>query len=166
MRRALSALAATVIGVYWLVTFKVTAEPIDVPVVSVPSPRVTPAPVRTTPPGRTTQPAGRATSTPIPTIPLSTTGGTPFTGVVVQTQFGPVQVQVAISGGRILDVAALQLPSDRGRSARISQYSAPILRSEAIQAQSARVDVVSGATYTSRAYAMSLDSALKRSQGQ
>ena len=160
MRRALATLAATVIGVYWVVTFKVTAEPNEVPVVSVPSPRATPAPTRTT------QPVGRATSTPVPSAALSVTGGTPFTGVVVQTQFGPVQVQVAVSGGKLLDVAALQLPSDRSRSARISQYSAPILRSEAIQAQSARVDIVSGATYTSRAYALSLDSALKRSQGQ
>jgi uncharacterized protein with FMN-binding domain len=73
-----------------------------------------------------------------------------------------VQVQIAVSGGKILDVQALQLPSDRSRSARISQYAAPILRSEAIQAQSARVDIVSGATYTSRAYAQSLASALKQ----
>jgi uncharacterized protein with FMN-binding domain len=73
-----------------------------------------------------------------------------------------VQVQIAMSGGKVLDVQALQLPSDRSRSARISQYSAPILRSEAIQAQSARVDIVSGATYTSRAYAQSLASALKQ----
>jgi len=79
-----------------------------------------------------------------------------------ETPFGPVQVQIALSGGKILDVQALQLPSDRSRSARISQYSAPILRSEAIQAQSARVDIVSGATYTSRAYAQSLASALKQ----
>jgi len=153
MRRALAAFAATIIGVYWLVTFKVTAEPIDVPVVSVPSPRVTTAP------GRTPQPTARTTNPP-------TTGGTPFTGSTVETQFGPVQVQIAVSGGKLIDVQALQLPSDRSRSARISQFSAPILRSEAIQAQSARVDIVSGATYTSRAYALSLDSALKRAQGQ
>ena len=149
MRRALAAVAATVIGMYWLVTFKVTAEPIDVPVVSVPSPRATTAP------GRTPQPTARTTNPPV-------TGGTAFTGPTVETLFGPVQVQIALSGGRILDVQALQLPSDRSRSARISQYSAPILRSEAIQAQSARVDIVSGATYTSRAYAQSLASALKQ----
>jgi len=153
MRRALAAVAATVIGVYWLVTFKVTAEPIDVPVVSVPSPRVTTAP------GRTPQPTARTTNPP---VTGGVTGGTAFTGPTVETLFGPVQVQIALSGGKILDVQALQLPSDRSRSARISQYSAPILRSEAIQAQSARVDIVSGATYTSRAYAQSLASALKQ----
>jgi uncharacterized protein with FMN-binding domain len=153
MRRALAAFAATVIGVYWLVTFKITAEPVDVPVVSVPSPRVTAAP------GRTPLPTPRTTNPP---TSVGAVGGTPFTGATVETLFGPVQVQIALSGGRILDVQALQLPSDRSRSARISQYSAPILRSEAIQAQSARVDIVSGATYTSRAYAQSLASALKQ----
>ncbi len=157
MRRALAAFAATVIGVYWLVTFKVAAEPIYVPVVSVTSPRVTTAP------GRTPQPTARTTNPP---TTVGVAGGTPFSGSTVETQFGPVQVQIAVSGGKLVDVQALQLPSDRSRSARISQFSAPILRSEAIQAQSARVDIVSGATYTSRAYALSLDSALKRAQGQ
>ena len=160
MKRALATLAATVVGVYWLVTFKVTPVPLDVPSVSVPSPRATPAP------GRTTQPAARATVTPLSPVAIAASGGTPFTGATVETNFGPVQVQIAVSGGRLVDVEAVQLPSDRARSARISQYSAPILRSEAIQAQSARVDIVSGATYTSRAYAQSLDSALKRAQGQ
>lgn len=157
MRRVLAAVAATVIGVYWVVTFKVTPAPIDLPVVSVPSPRVT------VPPGRTAQPTARPTTPP---TGAGLSGGTPFTGSTVETQFGPVQVQIAMTGGTLVDVQALQLPSDRSRSARISQYSAPILRSEAIQAQSARVDIVSGATYTSRAYALSLDSALKRAQGQ
>ena len=159
MNRALATLAATVVGVYWLVTFKVTPEPNDVPVVSVPSPRTTPAAARPT------QPVARPTNTPVPSVATATTGA-PFTGVVVETQFGPVQVQIAVSGGRLVDVRAVQLPGDRGRSIRISQYSAPILRSEAIQAQSARVDIVSGATYTSRAYALSLDSALRQAKGQ
>jgi uncharacterized protein with FMN-binding domain len=160
MKRALATLAATVVGVYWVVTFKVTPVPNDVPVVSVPSPRAS------APPGRTPPSAGRAIIPPIPSAALVATGGTAFTGAVVETQFGPVQVQIAVSSGKVVDVEAVQLPSDRARSARISQYSAPILRSEAIQAQSARVDIVSGATYTSRAYALSLDSALKRAEGQ
>ena len=75
-------------------------------------------------------------------------------------QFGTVQVQVTIVGGKIQDVQALQLPQDRRRSAEISQYAAPILRQEALSAQSAQIDLVSGATYTSEAYAQSLQSAL------
>ena len=62
-------------------------------------------------------------------------------------------------GGQITDVAALQLPSG-GRSGRISRAVEPILREEALQAQSANIDTVSGATYTSLAYAQSLQAAL------
>ncbi len=82
------------------------------------------------------------------------------TGQVVQTRFGPVQVQVTISAGKITDVTALQLPSDRQRSAEISQIVEPMLKSEALTAQSAQIDLVSGATYTSDGYAQSLQSAL------
>jgi uncharacterized protein with FMN-binding domain len=81
-------------------------------------------------------------------------------GPVVSTRYGNVQVQVDTSGGRITDVVALALPSDRRRSAEISSYAAPILHDEALQAQSAQIDVVSGATYTSDAYARSLQAAL------
>jgi uncharacterized protein with FMN-binding domain len=83
-----------------------------------------------------------------------------FAGVTSMTPFGPVQVQITIAGGRITDVKPLQLPSDRQRSAAIAAYSAPILRSEALSAQSAQIDLVSGATYTSEGYAQSLQSAL------
>ena len=78
----------------------------------------------------------------------------------MQTQFGPVQVQVVMNGQKITDITALQLPSDRRRSQEISSYAEPILRTEALQAQSAKIDIVSGATYTSDGYAQSLQSAL------
>ncbi|MEA2566066.1 MAG: hypothetical protein QOD49_1243, partial [Actinomycetota bacterium] len=64
------------------------------------------------------------------------------------------------SGQRVTDVRAPQLPYDRARSASISQYVAPVLRSEALAAQSAQIDTISGATYTSDAYAQSLQAAL------
>jgi uncharacterized protein with FMN-binding domain len=79
---------------------------------------------------------------------------------VVQTQFGPVQVQVTIANGKITNVTALQLPSDRQRSAYISGIVGPMLQSEALTAQSAQIDLISGATYTSDAYAQSLQAAL------
>jgi uncharacterized protein with FMN-binding domain len=107
-----------------------------------------------------------ATATPAATAaPATGSGGTALangtvTGSVVQTQFGTVQVQVTIAGGKISDVTALQLPSDRQRSAQISQIVEPMLRSEALTAQSAQIDLISGATYTSDAYAQSLQSAL------
>ena len=79
-------------------------------------------------------------------------------------RFGPVQVQVTIAGGQITDVTPLALPTG-GRSGRISSYAAPTLRSEVLNAQSAAIDIVSGATYTSAAYSQSLQSALDQAHG-
>ena len=64
-----------------------------------------------------------------------------------------------VAGGKVSDVVALALPTGR-RSGQISDYAAPILRQEALQAQSANINLVSGATYTSDAYAQSLQAAL------
>ena len=83
-----------------------------------------------------------------------------LTGSAVQIPFGTVQVQVTMQNGTITDVQALQLPNDRGHSAQVSAYAGPQLRSEALQAQSAQIDTVSGATYTSYGYQQSLQSAL------
>ena len=82
------------------------------------------------------------------------------TGQAVQIPFGTVQVQITMQNGKITDVQALQLPSDQRRSADIGQYAAPQLRSEVLSAQSAQVDTISGATYTSMGYLQSLQSAL------
>ncbi len=82
-----------------------------------------------------------------------------MTGSTVQTRYGDVAVQITVENGQIVDVQAVALPT-RGRSGEISDYVAPILASEALQAQSATIDIVSGATYTSVAYAESLQSAL------
>ncbi|UKA54197.1 FMN-binding protein [Arthrobacter sp. FW305-BF8] len=86
-------------------------------------------------------------------------GGT-YDGDVVQTRFGTVQVQVTVKSGQITDVAALKLTDAEGRSVQISNYAAPILRSEVLQAQSADVQTVGGATVTSDAYLTSLQAAL------
>jgi len=118
-------------------------------------------------------PGGRVgRSTPKPTVnagatPKATTnsGTITVTGDDVPNQFGDVQVQVTVSNGTITDVKALQLPFDRRRSAEISQYVEPYLRSEALQAQSAQIDLISGATYTSDSYAHSLQSAIDKAHG-
>ena len=82
-----------------------------------------------------------------------------MTGTEIDTRYGPVQVQVTVTNGKIASVTATQLPSG-GRSGRISDYAAPILSGEAMTAQSAQIDLVSGATYTSSAYEQSLQAAL------
>jgi uncharacterized protein with FMN-binding domain len=87
------------------------------------------------------------------------------TGPVVSTQFGDVQLQVTLAGGKIVDIKPIELPFDRQRSAYISSVAAPLLRQGALQAQSAQIDLISGATYTSEAYAESLQAVLDRSHG-
>ena len=82
------------------------------------------------------------------------------TGSVVNTRWGPVQVQLTVSGGRITDVAMLQYPNGNGTDQQISSYALPILMQDTVNAQSANIDMVSGATYTSTGYLQSLQSAL------
>jgi len=84
---------------------------------------------------------------------------------VVSTRYGPVQVSATLANGTLTDVRADQLPSDRRRSAELSNLAAPILRSEALAAKGAQIDSVSGASTTSRAYAESLQAALDASHG-
>ena len=84
-----------------------------------------------------------------------------LTGQAVDIPFGTVQVKVTMQNGKITDVQALQLPRG-GHSGQISSYAAPQLRSEALRAQSANIDTISGATYTSQGYAQSLQSALSQ----
>ena len=129
----------------------------------------TPATVGVSAPAPVNGPAGTSTTTGTATTTgtSTTTGGSAakgsytgqLTGSSVQTPFGNVQVQVSLQSGRITDVQTLQLPSG-GHSSQVSRYAAPQLRSEVLQAQSAQVDSVSGATYTSQAYQQSLQSAL------
>jgi len=88
----------------------------------------------------------------------STASGT-FTGAAAPDPYGDVQVQITVKNGKITDVQALSLPVG-GHSGRISDYVAPILRSQVLSAQSANIQGVSGASYTSQAYAQSLQSAL------
>jgi uncharacterized protein with FMN-binding domain len=91
---------------------------------------------------------------------VTTTAGTrTLTGPTVGTRWGPVQVQVTVTSGKITDITALQLPSG-GRSGQISSFASPVLRGQALQAQGSSIDGVSGATYTSTAYARSLQAAL------
>ncbi|RIX31046.1 FMN-binding protein [Amnibacterium setariae] len=83
-----------------------------------------------------------------------------YTGTAETTRFGTTQVEVTISGGRITEVTTVQLNQADPRSLQISEEAAPTLRSEVLAKQTAAVDTVSGATYTTAAYEASLQSAL------
>ncbi len=87
-------------------------------------------------------------------------GCSEVTGSVAITQWGPVQVQLTVAGGVISKVTVLQYPSGNGKDQEINDYALPILTKETVDAQSAQIDMVSGATYTSTGYIQSLQSAL------
>ncbi|SCL20844.1 Uncharacterized protein, contains FMN-binding domain [Micromonospora rhizosphaerae] len=85
-------------------------------------------------------------------------------GPVVQTKRGPVQVQAHLSGGRITDITPVTVPDENNRSREINKHAVPQLRAEALAAQNAQVDAVSGATLTSEGYTKSLQAALDSAQ--
>lgn len=83
-----------------------------------------------------------------------------YVGSAITTQYGIVQVKITVANGKITDVGFVQLTAFDGRSQQINSYAAPTLLQEAMQAQSAQVDTVSGASYTSEGYRESLQSAI------
>jgi uncharacterized protein with FMN-binding domain len=115
-------------------------------------PAATPAPQATQAPTATRAPAATQ-------VPAAGQGGT-VTGDAIRIRWGYVQVQVTVADGRITDVTTLQMPTNDPRSYSINSYAEPYLRQSALQAQSSTIDYVSGATFTSQAYAASLQSAL------
>jgi len=107
-----------------------------------------------------TAPAGSSSSSNDSSGGSSTSAGDTVTGAVEQTRFGAVQVSVTFSGSKITAVTTLQAPSGSGRDEMLTQYATPLLEQEVIASQSARVDTISGATYTSEGYLASVQSAL------
>lgn len=83
-----------------------------------------------------------------------------YQGSAENAYYGDVRIRAVVEGGKISNISFLDYPRDLGTSVQINQRAMPILRSEAIQSQSADVDVVSGATLTSEAFIRSLASAL------
>ncbi|MEV7286588.1 FMN-binding protein [Streptomyces sp. NPDC093252] len=137
VRRAVLATAATVSGIVLLLSLKPGADPAAEAVGARP-----PAAGQQSAQGGA-QPAG---------------GGT-VTGAAAQTQYGPVQVRITVTGGRITAAETVQAPSG-GQSTRITENAVPKLNAAAVAANSAGIDAVSGATYTSAGYQQSLQSAL------
>jgi uncharacterized protein with FMN-binding domain len=85
---------------------------------------------------------------------------TTYTGSVAETRWGPVQVKITVQGGKITNVTVLQQPDGNQRDAEINSQALPILIDETVKAQSANIDMVSGATVTSDGYVRSLQAAL------
>jgi uncharacterized protein with FMN-binding domain len=102
--------------------------------------------------------AASPTATPAPVLGQYKDGD--YTGTEVDAYYGLVQVQATIKQGKLTDVQFLEYPNDRRTSIRINTIAMPDLQQEAIQAQSAQVDTISGATLTSEAFVQSLQVAL------
>lgn len=150
--------------------------PTSAPVAAAPT-----QPVPTEPPAPTTAPATQPVPTEPPTSPPAAPTDVPptaapvtagsqykdgtYTGPEADAYYGYVQVQVTIQSGKIANVNFVDYPQDRRTSARINSIATPYLVSEAIQAQSANVDIISGATLTSEAFMQSLQSALNAARG-
>ena len=148
MGRAVAAVVTTVTGLVLLLSFKSHAG----------SPGTATAAIA---PHHTTRPSPTASARTKSSTSKATTSRT-VTGDTVQTRYGPVQVQVILRGSRITDVNAVQLPQQSGRDIQIDDFAVPVLHDEALNAQSAHIDSVSGATFTSEGYIQSLQSALDK----
>ncbi len=145
------------------------------------TPRSTPYPTYQATPWPTSQPTPFPTPTPYPTYfviptPEPTPWPTPtprpasgysdglFVGDVVDAYYGNVQVQASIQNGKIMNVQFLQYPDKVNHSRMLNATAMPILQQEAIQAQSAQVNIVTSATATSQAFITSLQSALNKAK--
>ena len=165
MKRALLSIGGTVVGLVALLDFKSHGSPgfapVSLPHTPAPSTQATPS--TQVPPAATTHAPGKKPAT-------STTAATnvarKVSGDAVQTNYGVVQVSVAMTGSHIDNVSFLQLSAYDGTSQYINSQAAPILVQETIAKQSAQIDTVSGASYTSAGYVQSLQSALDRARAK
>jgi uncharacterized protein with FMN-binding domain len=158
MKRVLAAVFGTVAGVVMLLNFK--THPVSV--ASVP---VATAPTGdggtgsgTNGGGAAAMPSSTSSSSPSSASPRTAT----YTGDSVNTQWGPVQVRITVSGGKIVKATAIVYPLNNPRDQEINAYAIPTLQQETVAANSAQIDMVSGATYTSEGYLGSLQSALNK----
>jgi uncharacterized protein with FMN-binding domain len=173
MRRAIITIGGTVAGLAALLAFKshpVADASAASPAATTPMPTLaagtsSPGGVdgagSATPAGRASARASAPSSAPASASSAASSGAMrTVTGTVATTPYGPMQVQVVLTGDRITKVNVLQQTDDGQESSQIDSFAIPKLTSEALTAQSARIDTVSGATATSQGYINSLQSAL------
>jgi len=156
MRRALLAVALTVAGLFALLSFKTGGGELARPAGATATGGSGSSGSSGLPGsgGAAGQPAASPSLSPLPP------GARAITGRVASTVYGPVQVQVVIKGRKIIGVNILQRPDATEMDIQIGQYALPQLIKETLAAQSARIDTVSGASYTSGGYINSLQNAL------
>lgn len=155
MRRAAFAIVSTIVGLVLLLSFK--THPLTTTGRSVAV--TTPNPAAT---GRATHAGSTGSGQASPAPAVSAAAVRSVTGYAVQTPYGPVQVRLTVRGHKITRAEALQVPNGTSLDQQINSYAVPQLNQETVQAQSAHIDMVSGATYTSQGYLYSLQNAIDK----
>ena len=154
MRRALPAVVVSAAGITWLLHAQgLINQKGNVTAVAAGQPAAATTTTSTAPPSTV---PGAAPTTTTPGAQRTVSGDT------INTRWGPVQVSAVIQGTKLVDVQVDQYPNERQRSVDINDQALPLLHDEAMQAQSANMDGVSGATYTTQGYEQSLQSALDK----
>ena len=156
MKRLILAVAGTIAALIALLSFRTHPGPAAVG--SLPAATLGPVPSLVTPSARTGAAPGTGLSSP-------SAGAVTTLGQAVQDQYGTIQVRIVTVGGRIRSVAFAKLVGDEELSDLINAQAGPLLLHRTLNAQSADIDTVSGATYTSDAYRQSLQSALDQAAG-
>ncbi len=158
MRRALLTLGGTAAGLAAVLSFKTHSLAAADPAPSPPAASASPS---TSMAGGTGSSAASSAASHMPGTGGQAAART-VTGTAATTPYGPMQLQVTLTGMKITKVTVLQQTNDGAESNQIDGNAIPRLTSEALAAQSARIDAVSGATYTSSGYIKSLQSALDK----
>ncbi len=159
-KRGAIALTLTALALVLLVSFRTPADDPVAPATGDTAIVAAPAPQASTAPQASSGSTGATNSADDAGGGAAQDASQTIDGPVVDTRYGPVQVEITVDGSQVTGVVALQLPDGDRRSAQISSRVEDTLASQALQAQSGSIDGVSGATYTSEAYAESLQAAL------
>ena len=162
MRRVTLWLFSTVAALVLLFSYRTSTNSAVGTAVAATAPATQPTTTGATPtPSASSSAATKSpTTTKSPTATKSSSGTKTYTGSTASTRWGDVQVTITVTDGKITDVQVPVYPSGNGRDQEINAYALPILTQETLQAQSANIDTVSGATVTSDGYLQSLQSAI------
>jgi uncharacterized protein with FMN-binding domain len=161
MRRVALAIVGTIAGLVGLLSFKTHAQPVATQVVAT-SPAVPGSASAGGTAGTGTTPSTSSPGKASSSSSSSSSSSKTVTGNSVDTRWGPVQVQITVTNGKITAATAVVFPNENPRDQQINSYAIPALNKEAIQASSAKIDMISGATYTSDGYIGSLQSAVTK----
>jgi uncharacterized protein with FMN-binding domain len=182
MKRIATWIFATIGGLVLVFSYRTSTQevaPISVPDGAPVTPAAAPQPGAAAPPpaaANTPAPPARTPATSAPAIPAPATSAPPqpaatdagrglfadgtYTGASIDTRFGPVQVQITVSGGQVVSASAIDYPTHSRTDRRLNEYAIPILQDATLGTVDGNIDMVSGAPYTSRGYINSLQDAL------